>query len=66
VPLWFAALLRDGFALTALGGHRPFAEVAAQTLRGLDEHVDDAAADTVIVGLTERHGSLCALACVFA
>jgi len=37
VPVWFAGLLRDGFALTPLGGYRPFAEVAAETLRGLDK-----------------------------
>jgi len=45
VPLWFARLLRDGFALTALGGYRPFAELAAETLRGLVPTIDaDAAA----------------------
>jgi hypothetical protein len=31
VPLWFARLLRDGFALTAIGGYRPFADLAAET-----------------------------------
>jgi 2-haloacid dehalogenase len=35
VPLWFARLLRDGFALTAIGGYRPFADLAGDTLRGL-------------------------------
>lgn len=35
VPLWFARLLRDGFALTALGGYRPFADLAGDALRGL-------------------------------
>jgi 2-haloacid dehalogenase len=35
VPLWFARLLRDGFALTALGEYRPFAYLAGDTLRGL-------------------------------
>lgn len=30
---WFAALLRDGFALAAAGGSRPFAEVGADALR---------------------------------
>lgn len=29
---WFAALLRDGFALAAAGGSRPFAEVGADAL----------------------------------
>jgi 2-haloacid dehalogenase len=53
VPLWFASLLRDGFALTASGGYRPFAEVAAETLRGLDERVDDAAVATVTGAMRE-------------
>lgn len=53
VPLWFASLLRDGFALTALGSYRPFAEVAAETLRGLDSTVDDAAVDTVTAAMRE-------------
>jgi len=35
VPLRFGRLLRDGFALTALGGYRPFADLAGETLRGL-------------------------------
>lgn len=49
VPLWFARLLRDGFALTAIGEYRPFANVAAETLRALDpERIDDAAAGTVL------------------
>ncbi len=33
--LWFAALLRDGFALTAAGDNGRFAEIGAETLRGL-------------------------------
>ncbi len=33
--LWFASVLRDGFALTAAGASRPFAEVAAGALRAL-------------------------------
>jgi hypothetical protein len=42
VPLWFARLLRDGFALAAIGQYRPFAEVAAETLRGLAaDRIDD-------------------------
>ncbi|MFE9657309.1 haloacid dehalogenase type II [Micromonospora sp. NPDC006431] len=53
VPVWFARLLRDGFALTALGGYRPFAEVAAETLRGLDPTVDDDA--VAIVTTAMRH-----------
>lgn len=35
VPLWFARLLRDGFALAAMGSYRPFAELAADALYGL-------------------------------
>jgi 2-haloacid dehalogenase len=53
VPLWFASLLRDGFALTTLGGYRPFAEVAAETLRGLGERVDDAAVATVTAAMRQ-------------
>lgn len=30
---WFAGLLRDGFALTAVGASEPFARIAAATLR---------------------------------
>ncbi|MGM9472452.1 haloacid dehalogenase type II [Pseudarthrobacter sp. YS3] len=33
--LWFAMLLRDGFALTAAGGNGAFAEIGAEALRGL-------------------------------
>ena len=32
---WFAVLLRDGFALAAAGGSRPFAEVGADALRSV-------------------------------
>ena len=42
VPLWFARLLRDGFAITAMGGYRPFADLAAQTLRALNPATDSA------------------------
>jgi 2-haloacid dehalogenase len=31
--LWFATLLRDGFALTAAGGQKPFAELGVAALR---------------------------------
>jgi 2-haloacid dehalogenase len=49
VALWFARVLRDGFALTAIGDYRPFADVGAQALRGLaPELVDDAAVDAVL------------------
>lgn len=53
VPLWFAGVLRDGFALTALGGYRPFHEIAADALRGLDERVDEATAGTVVGAMRE-------------
>ena len=33
--LWFATLLRDGFALTAAGDNPGFARIGAETLRGL-------------------------------
>jgi 2-haloacid dehalogenase len=49
VPMWFARLLRDGFALTAMGQCRPFGDVAAQTLRAMDPHrIDDPAVATVL------------------
>ena len=33
--LWFATLLRDGFALTAAGGNGRFTDIGAEALRGL-------------------------------
>jgi 2-haloacid dehalogenase len=39
VPLWFARVLRDGFALTAAGDFRPFGEVAIEALIGVDPRV---------------------------
>ena len=38
--LWFATLLRDGFALTAAGDNSAFAEIGAEALRGLRTVVD--------------------------
>ena len=38
--LWFASLLRDGFALTAAGASRPFAELGADVLRTVLRDVD--------------------------
>ncbi|HEX5568205.1 MAG TPA: haloacid dehalogenase type II [Streptomyces sp.] len=35
MPLWFAGILRDGFALTAAGGFAAFADLAADGLRTL-------------------------------
>ena len=56
--LWFASLLRDGFALTAAGASRPFAEVGADALRTVLHGVDldrdtDAAVEHVMSGFTE-------------
>jgi 2-haloacid dehalogenase len=54
VPLWFARLLRDAFALTALGSYAPFAEVAADALRGLDPiRVTDEAVARVMAAFRE-------------
>jgi 2-haloacid dehalogenase len=53
VPVWFAGLLRDGFALTALGRFSTFGEVAAETLRGLDDRVDDVAVAAVLASIRE-------------
>ncbi len=55
---WFAALLRDGFALAAAGGIAPFARLAANGLRtilgelALDRDLDDAVAH-VLAGFDE-------------
>jgi 2-haloacid dehalogenase len=35
LPLWFAATLRDGFALTAAGAYADFSEIAVPTLTAL-------------------------------
>lgn len=35
LELWFARFLRDGFAIAASGGYRPFVEVARSSLGGL-------------------------------
>jgi 2-haloacid dehalogenase len=53
VPLWFAGVLRDGFALTTFGCFEPFTAVAAETLRGLDARVDDRAVTTVLAAFRE-------------
>jgi len=54
---WFAAVLRDGFGLTAAGSSKPFAEVAASQLRVmLGRHVDgsvDEAVEHVMSGFQE-------------
>lgn len=57
---WFAALLRDGFALTATGDHASFIEIAEQCARALLEKLalkmplDDAVA-AVLDGLSAVH-----------
>ena len=54
---WFAALLRDGFALTAAGANPGFADVGSGVLRGLLSSVDldrdvDAAVQHVMSGFS--------------
>ena len=56
---WFAAVLRDGFALTATGGYADFADVARDALQstlsevgGLDRSPGEAA-DHVLAGLRQ-------------
>ena len=56
--LWFATLLRDGFALTASGDNGSFAAIGAEALRGLLPGVElnrglDAAVEHVMDGLKE-------------
>src|ERR671932_2871241 len=56
--LWFATLLRDGFALTAAGGQRPFAEVGVCALRTVLHELDldreiDAAVEHVMSGMAQ-------------
>jgi 2-haloacid dehalogenase len=56
--LWFATLLRDGFALTAVGASRPFAELGVDALRTVLRDVDldrdlDAAVEHVMSGFGE-------------
>jgi 2-haloacid dehalogenase len=58
--LWFAGLLRDGFALTVGGENPPFANLAAEGLRthlsgeSLDRGVEEAA-EHVMAGFSELH-----------
>ncbi|MFP3899745.1 MAG: HAD-IA family hydrolase [Acidimicrobiia bacterium] len=48
LPLFFAWLLRDGFALAAAGDHRPFRSVAASALDGLAPGSGDAEREAVL------------------
>ena len=55
--LWFATLLRDGFAITAAGAQKPFAELAVAALRTVLHGVEldrdpDAAIDHVMDGFS--------------
>ncbi len=53
VALWFARVLRDGFAVTVLGEYRPFAELGADALRGLAPRLTDAETSQVLAGFAE-------------
>ncbi|WP_107122704.1 haloacid dehalogenase type II [Streptomyces dysideae] len=58
LPLWFAGILRDGFALTAAGGPADFALLARDSLRWLlagtlDPAAADDAAHHVVEGFAE-------------
>ena len=53
VPLWFARLLRDGFALAAMGQHQPFGALAAESLRALAPDLDEPAVETVLDAFRE-------------
>jgi len=57
--LWFATLLRDGFALTAAGAQQPFAELAVAALRTVLHGVElDRDLDTAIAHVMEGFGRL--------
>jgi 2-haloacid dehalogenase len=54
VPLWFARLLREGFALTVLGGYRDFADLAGDALRTLaPDRIGDDEVGTVLAAFGE-------------
>jgi 2-haloacid dehalogenase len=54
VGLWFTRLLRDGFALTAMGRYRPFAELAADALLGMaPDRIGDAEVRRVMASFRE-------------
>ncbi|MFP3712136.1 haloacid dehalogenase type II [Puerhibacterium sp. TATVAM-FAB25] len=55
--LWFAELLRDGFALTAAGANEPFTRIGAEALRALLQGVTldrgvEAAVEHVMTGFS--------------
>jgi 2-haloacid dehalogenase len=56
---WFAGLLRDGFALTAVGASRPFATLAHETLRILFGDIDrDRPVDAAVAHVLDGFASL--------
>jgi len=57
LDIWFARVLRDGFALAATGRFRPFRELAATHLRSF---IDGAEAERVLglFGVLEPHGDV--------
>jgi 2-haloacid dehalogenase len=54
VDLWFARVLRDGFALATLGESAGFADIAGHTLRTLAPDLDD----EVVDGFVSAFGTL--------
>ena len=56
--LWFASVLREGFALTALGAAQPFAEVARGVLSQLLPDDLDAAFDDAVEHVLSAFSSL--------
>ncbi len=53
VDLWFARVLRDGFALATLGESAGFADIARHTLRSLAPDLDDETVDSFIGTFTK-------------
>jgi 2-haloacid dehalogenase len=59
LPVWFAATLRDGFAITAAGGYADFSAIAVATLSGLLAGAEglrgspDDVADTIVASMAE-------------
>lgn len=59
LPIWFAATLRDGFALTAAGAYADFSAIAVPTLAGMLAGVEtlrgtaQTAAEHVVAGMAE-------------
>ena len=54
LELWFARLLRDGFALAASNSYRPFGEIAASALHSVTAGtLGDTTADRILAGFTE-------------